>query len=129
MTQTSSLSPQPQSPKTQAPADPLEDDKGNESSFQLQSPKTQAPAGFLEDDKGNKSSIRLMSFIALLSAIAFSVGIFWQTSNPAPGQQAKTSGPVSEEFLIVLSFLSVSFGGKVIQKFAENMPEAAGDEK
>jgi len=90
-------------------------------------PKTASLAGFLEDDKGNKSAMRLMSFIALLSAIAFSVGIFWQTSHPVAGQQLKPSGSVSEEFLIVLSFLSASFGGKVIQKFAENKPEEGSD--
>lgn len=78
--------------------------------------------GFLEDDNGNKSCMRLMSMIALLSAIAFSVGIFWQTSHLAPEKQPQSSDQTSNEFYIVLSFLSVSFGGKAIQKFAENMP-------
>jgi hypothetical protein len=75
--------------------------------------------GFLEDDNGNKSCMRLMSVIALLSAIAFSVGIFWQTSHPVPGNQPQASEQTSNEFYIVISFLSVSFGGKAIQKFAE----------
>ena len=59
----------------------------------------------LQDDKGNVSSMRLMSFIALLTAIALAVAPFFLEGDSDP--------------IHVLYFLTAAFAPKAVQKFAE----------
>ncbi len=65
------------------------------------------PESFFSEDNGNFSSMRLMSFIALICAIAF--GGF-TLANP----KVKDAG-----VNITYSFLAAAFTPKAIQKFAE----------
>ncbi|MDJ0718124.1 MAG: hypothetical protein QNJ54_28515 [Prochloraceae cyanobacterium] len=63
--------------------------------------------GFMKEDNGNSSSMRLMSFISLISAIAF--GGF-TLANP----KVKEVG-----INLTFSFLVAAFTPKAVQKFAE----------
>jgi len=62
-----------------------------------------------EDDFGNSSSIRMMSFVSLLSAIAFGL-LTIKTGN-------------QDGLTLSAMFLVGAFAPKVVQKFAENMPK------
>ena len=72
-------------------------------------PKSSEKRGFLEDHQGNSSSMRLMSFTALLAAIAFGVITLY-----------KFGGEMSWDGLyLTTAFLIAAFAPKSLQKFAE----------
>ena len=75
-----------------------------------ESTKPKAAGGFFSEDNGSKSSMRLMSFIALMAAIAFG---FLTILNPAKAVNG------TDGIYITFGFLLSAFAPKAIQKFAE----------
>lgn len=71
--------------------------------------------GFLDDHQGNASSMRLMSFTALLAAIAFGVITLYKFQ----------SAPSADGLYLTTAFLIAAFAPKALQKFAEaNFPKS-----
>lgn len=67
---------------------------------------------FFTEDNGNKSLMRIMCFIALLVSVVISLIIVL-------GKATDTNTGI----YLVISYLSVAFGGKLIQKWPENKKE------
>lgn len=66
-------------------------------------------AGFLDDHQGNSSSMRLMSLIALIASIAFSLlSLVHATASQSPNG-----------LYLTIAFLLAAFAPKALQKFAE----------
>ena len=64
--------------------------------------------GFFEEESGVKSIMRLMSFIALLVAIAISVLVLINDQLN------------SNSMILIGSFITAAFAPKAVQKFAES---------
>ena len=80
-------------------------------------------ASFLQEDNGSYSSIRLMSMIALIAAIVFSLILL----SPILYNLRSTGAPPTippdllyNGMVIVFGFLLAAFAPKTLQKFAEN---------
>ena len=83
---------------------------------------TVGPVGFLQESSGNYSSIRLMSMIALIAAIVFSLILI----SPVLFNLKSTGTPPTippdllyNGLVIVFGFLLAAFAPKALQKFAE----------
>lgn len=97
---------------------------------------------FLTDNEGHQSAMRAMAFISLLAAIGFSGVMFWNLSintekkwdflnnklepktltieqiNALKEIDASNNG--TEMASLIWAFLAAAFGGKAVQKIAEN---------
>lgn len=82
-------------------------------------PQVYEKPGFLEDDQGNSSAMRLMSFIALIAAIAFGLVTILH-----PAAKDGVNG-----LYITMSFLLAAFAPKALQKFAETKVPSRGNPK
>jgi len=75
-----------------------------------ESNKPKALGGFFSEDNGSKSSMRLMSFIALIAAIAFGALTIINPTNTINS---------TDGIYITFGFLLSAFAPKAVQKFAE----------
>lgn len=75
-----------------------------------ESTQSQAKGGFFLEDNGSKSSMRLMSFIALMAAIAFGALTLLNPTKTING---------TDGIYITFGFLLSAFAPKAVQKFAE----------
>ncbi|MEM9271376.1 MAG: hypothetical protein AAGA80_00245 [Cyanobacteria bacterium P01_F01_bin.143] len=75
-----------------------------------ESTQPKAVGGFFSEDNGSKSSMRLMSFIALMAAIAFGILTILNPTKAVNG---------TDGIYITFGFLLSAFAPKAIQKFAE----------
>ena len=81
------------------------------SSTTSESTNSQAKGGFFSENNGSKSSMRLMSFIALMAAIAFGALTIINPQNTVNS---------TDGIYITFGFLLSAFAPKAVQKFAEN---------